>query len=32
LAPICRGGRLLVDGALTDPVPVGPAREIGATS
>jgi NTE family protein len=31
LAPICRGGRLLVDGALTDPVPVGPAREIGAT-
>ncbi|MGD9765969.1 MAG: patatin-like phospholipase family protein [Candidatus Binatia bacterium] len=23
-------GRLLVDGALTDPIPVGPARELGA--
>lgn len=25
------GGRVLVDGALLDPVPVGPARELGAT-
>ena len=25
------GGRLLVDGALVDPVPVGPTRELGAT-
>jgi len=31
LAPVCRDGRLLVDGALVDPVPVGPARELGAT-
>ena len=30
-APQRRGGRLLVDGALLDPVPVGPARELGAT-
>jgi NTE family protein len=30
-APLCRRGRLLVDGALTDPVPVGPARDLGAT-
>jgi NTE family protein len=30
-APLCRRGRLLVDGALTDPVPVGPTRELGAT-
>jgi NTE family protein len=30
-APVCWRGRLLVDGALSDPVPVGPARELGAT-
>jgi NTE family protein len=30
-APVCRGGRLLVDGALSDPVPVGAVRELGAT-
>jgi NTE family protein len=30
-APVCRSGRLLVDGALSDPVPVGPTRELGAT-
>lgn len=29
-SPRCREGRLLVDGALTDPIPVGPARELGA--
>lgn len=30
-SPVCHRGRLLVDGALTDPVPVGPTRELGAT-
>ena len=30
-APVCCSGRLLVDGALSDPVPVGPTRELGAT-
>ncbi len=31
LAPQMWRGRLLVDGALVDPVPVAPARELGAT-
>jgi NTE family protein len=31
LAPHGHRGRWLVDGALVDPVPVGPARELGAT-
>lgn len=30
-SPLCRGGRLLVDGALVDPIPVGPTRELGAS-
>jgi NTE family protein len=31
LTPVVRGGRLLVDGALVDPIPVEAVRELGAS-
>ena len=30
-SPLCHRGRLLVDGALVDPIPIGPTRDLGAT-